>query len=226
MWYLYSNEAADQLQRFAPNARIIIMLRNPVDIAYSLHSQLLWTLDENEPEFDKAWGLQSDRRNGKNIPVHCQEPAFLQYGAVAMLGFQVQKFFHHFPKDQIHLIFFDDFKNTPSNCYFDVLRFLALPDDKRGHFPVVNENKGHRSALIARFTQRPPKGIVSGIQLLKNAVGIEKFGVLDRIKTINNRKFKRKPIGEIFRKQLIQYYRDDIELLESIIGRNLDIWKN
>ena len=156
VWYLYSKRAAVELKRFCPKARIIIMLRHPVDIAYSLHSQLLWTLDENEKDFKKAWGLQTERSRGGNIPKHCVEASFLQYKDVVRLGQQVQRYYDHFEARQIHLIFFDDFKTAPVNCYQEVLDFLSIPDDNRTHFPVINANKGHRIHWVARFTQRPP----------------------------------------------------------------------
>src|SRR5882672_1680365 len=41
VFYLYSQRAAREIHAFCPSARIIIMLRNPVEMMYSLHSRHL-----------------------------------------------------------------------------------------------------------------------------------------------------------------------------------------
>ena len=42
-----------------PDARLIVMLRNPVDIVHSLHSQFVYGFREDEKDFEKAWQLQA-----------------------------------------------------------------------------------------------------------------------------------------------------------------------
>ena len=79
--YLYSSVALEDIYQFAPQAKIIVMLRNPVDLAYSYHSQLLYASDENVPDFEQAWRLQDIRREGKKIPPRCRDSALLQYAA-------------------------------------------------------------------------------------------------------------------------------------------------
>ncbi|MFQ5570582.1 MAG: sulfotransferase, partial [Rhodothermales bacterium] len=45
VWYLYSKKAAREIKAFAPEADVIIMLRNPVEMMYSLYSLFLWVRD-------------------------------------------------------------------------------------------------------------------------------------------------------------------------------------
>src|SRR5262249_20365906 len=56
--YLMNRKSLEEIAEFAPDARIIAMLRNPVDLAYSLHSELLKHYMEDVEDFEKAWGLQ------------------------------------------------------------------------------------------------------------------------------------------------------------------------
>jgi hypothetical protein len=44
-WYLYSRSAAREIRGASPQAQIIVMLRNPVDVMYAQHSQLLFNLE-------------------------------------------------------------------------------------------------------------------------------------------------------------------------------------
>ncbi|MFO7878451.1 MAG: sulfotransferase, partial [Bacteroidales bacterium] len=62
VWYLYSKEAVPNILKFQPDAKFIVMLRNPVDVAYAMHSTHLRNkVNENVDDFKKAWDLQEIR---------------------------------------------------------------------------------------------------------------------------------------------------------------------
>src|SRR5215204_2818898 len=50
-WYLYSTTVPGQIAEFSPQAQIIILLRNPVDVMYAQHSQLRFRADEDQADF-------------------------------------------------------------------------------------------------------------------------------------------------------------------------------
>src|SRR3989339_415720 len=64
VWYLYSKKAASEIKEFSPSASIIIMLRNPVDMLYSQHSQFLYNGNEDIACFEEALNAEQDRRRG------------------------------------------------------------------------------------------------------------------------------------------------------------------
>src|SRR5690349_13337870 len=64
VWYLWSRTAAAEIKEFAPEASILVMLRNPVSMMHSLHSHLLYTADENIASFEQALAAEPDRREG------------------------------------------------------------------------------------------------------------------------------------------------------------------
>jgi len=55
VWYLYSKVSAAEIKHFAPEASILIMLRNPVDMIHSLHSQLQYVGVERIKGFESAF---------------------------------------------------------------------------------------------------------------------------------------------------------------------------
>jgi len=57
-FYLYSKSASREIKEYNPDAKIIIMLRNPIDFLNSLHSQLLFSGNEDEPDFEIAMELE------------------------------------------------------------------------------------------------------------------------------------------------------------------------
>lgn len=92
VWYLYSSSAVKSIYEFNKDAKILVMLRNPIDFVCSLHSQLLFAFNEDRPDFAEAWNLQEDRAKGINLPKTCIAPQFLQYRAVAKFGAQLEHF--------------------------------------------------------------------------------------------------------------------------------------
>ncbi|MEW5855955.1 MAG: sulfotransferase domain-containing protein [Cyanobacteriota bacterium] len=224
VWYLYSTEAIRNIYKFNKNAKIILMLRNPVDLAYSLHSELLYAFYEEERDFERAWNLQNSRKNGLHIPKLCQVPGFLQYASVCKLGNQVEKLLNIFPSTQVKIILYDDFTKSTKAVYEDVLRFLEVPLDGRLNFPKINENKSHQFSLIAKFTQSPPLPLLKIAMKFKETLGLEKLGVIDKIRQSNKRVRPRKVLKVDFRAELINEFREDIEKLSRLVDKDLNHW--
>lgn len=224
VWYLFSKIAAKEIYRFNPDAKIIIMLRNPVDLIYSLHSQFLWTLDEEIENFEEAWFCQEKRCKGELIPKKCSEPQFLQYKAVGEFNNQVERYFDFFPKDQIKIILFEDFKNSTDKIYKDVLEFISVTTDVIPDLKAHNKNRGHKSIRLASFTQKPPKMVVGLLNYVKKIFKIERLNLMPQLKKMNSQEFKRPPLSKEFRGHLVKEFRDDIQKLSKLIDRRLDHW--
>ncbi len=228
VWYLYSREAVQNIYEYNPEAKLIVMLRNPVDLVHSLHSQLLLSIDEDEKNFERAWNLQELRKSGKRIPKKCRTPAFLQYRDVGKLGAQIERLLEVFPKEQVKVILFEDFVSDTKAVYEDVLSFLGLDSDGRKLFPRINESRKYRSQLIGQFTQTPPASIIHVWKCIKDTFGINDFGhsVMNRLRQANTHIKPRMALNARLRLTLIHEFREDISVLEAIIGRNLSHWIN
>jgi hypothetical protein len=228
VWYLYSRKAIRNIYEYNPKAKLIVMLRNPVDLVHSLHSQLLLSVDEDEKDFEKAWNLQELRKSGKRVPKKCRAPAFLQYRDVGKLGAQMERLLEVFPKEQVKVILFDDFVSDTKTIYEDVLSFLGLNSDGRKLFPRINESRKCRSQLIGQFTQTPPDNIMCAWKYIKDMFGIKDFGhrVMNRLRQANTVIKPIMALNAILRLTLVDEFEEDIHSLEAIIGRNLSHWTN
>ena len=224
VWYLYSETAARNIAAFDPAMRAIVMVRNPVELVPSLHSQLRYMLDEDEPDPERAWDLQESRAAGANLPPSVRVPEFLQYGAAASLGAQLRRVYEHLPREQVRVLVMDDLKADTGAVYRDALAFLGVPDDGRTEFPRVNENKVHQRPAVARFTQRPPAPLVAVAKGVKRVAGLERLGVLDRVRRTNRQVTRREEVAPEFAERLRAYFRDDVALLGELIGRDLSAW--
>ena len=228
VWYLYSREAVRNIYEYNLKAKLIVMLRNPVDLVHSLHSQALISIDEDEKDFEKAWNLQELRKSGKRIPKRCRTPALLQYRDVGKLGAQMERLLEAFPKEQVKVILFEDFMADTGAVYEEVLSFLGLNSDGRKIFPRINESSKYRSQLVGQFTQTPPDNVVCVWKCIKDAFGIKNFGhlVMNRLRKANIIVQPRRSLNARLRLTLIHEFKEDIHSLEAIIGRNLSHWTN
>jgi len=224
VWYLYSATAARNIEAFDPGMRVIVMVRNPVELVPSLHSQLRYMLDEDEPDPEAAWRLQERRARGERLPATVRVPEFLQYGAAAALGAQLRRVYEHIPRERVKVLVFDDLRADTGAVYREALAFLGVPDDGRAEFPRVNENKVHQRAAVARLTQRPPSALVAVAKGVKRVGRIERLGVLERVRRSNRQVTRREEISPAFAQELREHFRDDVADLGELIGRDLAAW--
>jgi hypothetical protein len=117
--YLFSREAVPAILSANPAAKIIVMVRNPIDMVVSHHSQKLYTLEENEPDPERAWRLSPARAKGEMVGSRCRAPKYLDYQSIGRLGEQVSRLEALVPKDQLLVIVFDDLRADPRRVYRD-----------------------------------------------------------------------------------------------------------
>lgn len=218
VWYLYSQVAVDNILAFNPEARFVVMIRNPVDLAYSLHSQLLYGGDEEVVSFEHAWRLQGARKAGREVPSGARDPKALLYGEVAKLGEQVERLFAVVPRERVLVINHEDFSQDPQREYRKVLAFAGLPDDARDSFERVNENRALR--------RTPLTSLLFQMRKVKLALGIRgSFGIWQALQPLVAKRARRAKLPDAFADELREYFRADVERLEHLVGLDLAAWK-
>jgi hypothetical protein len=217
VWYLHSTEAVPRILEFNPDAKFIVMIRNPVDMVYSLHSELLFTDDEDEADFHEAWRLQEERRERRHLPRGCRDPQVLQYGEVGKLGSHLERLYERVSKDRVHVIVFDDFKENPDRVFQSVLSFLDVPPMSLPSYEVVNSSKVVASKTIRRVLKDGAR--------LKRALGWRSsLGVGHRLVVRNSKAQRRPKLDPAFRTELCDYFRDDVTRISKLMGRDLTSW--
>lgn len=218
---MYSTEAIARIRQFDPDARIIVLLRNPVDLVHAAHAQLLHLRDETERNFDVAWSLCSQRKQGRSVPRTCRTPELLYYDELARFGQQLSRVYAHFPREQVRVILFEELSARTAEVYRSTLSFLGLPDDQRSSFERVNENRRHRSAWFGHFLMHPPAPLVAMGEALKPALGISRLGLLRRLRPLNDVVEPRRPMKPSTRSEIIENYRADIDGLSQLLDLDL-----
>lgn len=217
--YLFSKRAVPNILEYNPNAKLIVCLRNPVEMAPAHHSELLWQGRETVRDFNKAWHLQYERLQGNKVPLTARKyPHLLQYGTFCCLGEQLSRVRSYVSTDQLMAIVLDDMKAQPRRVYLKALSFLGLADDGKTEFPVLNKNKHTKSVLLAN--------VIKAAATIKNKLCVKKipFKPLRFVMKKNMVHMKREEIPTKLKAELIEYFKSDIQLLSKLIERDLTNW--
>ncbi len=227
VWYLYSRDAVREIMKVRPDAKFIVILRNPIEVVRSLHAQQMAGFVENISDFQEAWRAQEDRARGRNIPLHCSEPEQLLYGKICKFSEQIERLFKIVPKSQILVLLYERFFSEPVTEFQKVLHFLGLPFDGRTKFERVNANQWPSHLAIHRFISQPPRLIRPAIVLLRELSrrhGL-RLGIFSRY-VVGMRVAERPNISESIEDELRDYFAADIKKLEAVLGESLDVWRD
>jgi len=216
--YLFSDVAISEIERGIYCPKYIVLLRNPIEMAQSLHGQLVFDFDEDVENFEKAWYLQKQRANGKNIPASTREPRFLIYKEACSLGGQVRRLLELVPKERVMLILLDDIKQNTRKVWCNILSFLGLDDDGRMDFPVKNRSKIRRFPVIVKLSEMYAN-LLKRFNMSPLGTGILTF--LNKKVVMHQ---SRHALSSEMHKELVDAFYDDIKLLGKILDRNLDNW--
>lgn len=143
--YLYSKEAAKKIKNHNPNAKIIMMFRNPVDMIHSLHMQYVNEGREDELDFELALQKQEQRLNGQAIPANTVAPSYLQYDKWAQYAQQAERYLKVFPKKQILILISEEFSADNPGIFIKVCEFLNIDESFTPNFKIVHGSVKPRS---------------------------------------------------------------------------------
>lgn len=210
--YLYSRVAAEKIRAASPDARIVAVVRNPLEMIPSLHSQR--RVNGTEPCATLAAALEAEpKRKTGELPA---VGAFPFYDDAARYTEQLRRYLDIFPAERVRVVVFDDFKRNVGGVYADLLEFLELspftPD-----FRIVNRNKRVRSAAVQRVLENP----ASLPNRLPGPVGRFAYKALDRL---NSAPAERAGLEPAVAEQLKRDFQDEVKSLSDLLGRDLRGW--
>jgi hypothetical protein len=222
---LRSECAVRRIIEFNPHARFVAMLRHPIEVAQAFHMEQVYVLNESVTNFEAAWRLQPRRAQGLDIPRACRAPQFLQYGAIARYGEQVQALLQHVRRENVLFLRFEDFRDDSSAVYRRVLDFLGLDDDRRAEFPVVNASHGHRLRWVAGLVLDPPPLLRVPVWRIRTHFRRSRYPLIEGIKAQLRRPERRPALSTALRQEMADYFREDLSKLESLLGWDLSAWR-
>jgi hypothetical protein len=221
-WYLYSTEAPREILEFAPSASAIVLLRNPVDVMYAQHSQLVFNRREDIVDFGEALAAEEDRLQGRRIPADALRPEALYYRRSVRFADQLRHWFEEFGRERIHVIVFDDLVAEPRAAYRGVLEFLGVDASHEVDLSVYNPNRRARSGRIQRLIFAPPKPVRALFGKLRSQPIAHR--VRDLMVNANSRRAARAEMDPALRRSLTDEFAPQVAELGALIGRDLSAW--
>lgn len=210
--YLCSSKACENIYRSVPCAKLIVILRNPAERAFS-HFVLNRQWD-CEPAADFTQAINDELS-------HVRDQWLMSWRYIERGSYcnQLKQYFDLFPQSQIRIYLYEDFCNRPRWLLQDIYRFLDVDDEfisdmSQRYF----QSQAWRSeTLNSVLTKNNPFKSLTKLIIpivLRNQIS-------KRIKALNHCRPK---LNSHLRKALIEIYRDDIMKLQELIHRDLSKW--
>ena len=206
--YLFYDTVPKKIYEFNPEAKIIMVLRNPVDRGYSHY-----LMDKRMGLVKKPYeGIVNSDRNTQKDRLYYQ-----QYVELGQYYEQVKRYLHIFAPEQVKIIFFEELRNNPSQLITDIYNFLNVditfrPDVDRKHNTFKKPKNNVIKALYQNSRVRKAAGrLTPGI--VKNKLQEKLFNREDKLVLTNS-----------LRMSLQEIYQDDIIQLEKLLDVNLSHW--
>jgi hypothetical protein len=127
--YLWSHESARLIAEVRPDARILVILREPSAFLRSLHRQRLQNYVEVEGDLRRAMELEGPRSEGREIPQDTYWPKALFYSDQVRYVEQLRRYESRFPRERMLVLIYDDYRRDGEGTVRQVLRFLEVEDD-------------------------------------------------------------------------------------------------
>jgi hypothetical protein len=214
-FYLYSHDALRRIRATVPQARLIIVLRDPIERAHSNWTHL-WSagLDPID-DFLRACAAEDQR-------VAAGWADFWHYKRVGLYGEQVQHLFSVFPREQVLVFRYHELVDYPPATLDRICDFLGVSQGVIDHVP--RENVTAHPDLTRRHRA------MSWIMRASSAVTARLPGhpgkvMLDRLESsLQDGAAPRRPLTWEERQALIPYFEADIRLLGDVTGVDYTNW--
>jgi hypothetical protein len=228
--YLQLPGVIERINHLNPQARFVVLVRNPLQMLPSYHLRMRFLLQEDEPDFAKAWELELSRDRGENIPKHCLDARLLKYSHVAKFGVQVERLFEVAGRDRSHVIVFDDFKSDALGTYKNLLEFLNVDYDGQTEFERRFGSMMYRYGWLQKLLFKPVTSggkVVDTIQRRArkyNPDGTKRKSLIKRLTRLNNIPMPPELLSPQMADIVRETLRADVEHLSRLLNRDLSFW--
>ena len=210
--YLYSEKAPERIHHHLPEVKLIAILRNPIEQAYShflyAKRQMLEPLDD----FTSSLKSEGERKR------KCWQPLF-QYSQFPKYYQQLERYYDVFSESQIKIYTYEEFSGNHQAVLSDIYSFIGVNKD-----------------FISDFSYRPNAGGVPKNQLLQDIVmkpylitklvgSLIPEEIKRRIRdAVSDRNLEKPQFPEAAKDHLKKELREDILKLQDLLNRDLSGW--
>jgi hypothetical protein len=209
---LYSVRAPALIKRYVPNAKMIAILRNPVDRAFSAFAHMVRDRREETSDFCAALAREPERIRDNWEPLW-------HYKSMGLYGAQLSRYLETFDRKQIRVYIYDDFVARPLEVVQDIFAFIGVDakfaPDMSEKYNVSTMTRSHRL-----------QDMMMGESLVRSTLRtLVPASARSRIRNyILEHNVKRLRLDSKIRRELTAAFQEDIRLLERLLNRDLSQW--
>jgi hypothetical protein len=209
--YLGSRHAAHRIHYHVPDVRLVAVLRQPVERAYSHFCHLGRDGHEQAPDFRS--GIRGEEERIRN---------HVLWGRYIHSGFyyeQLRPYFELFDRDQIRILLYDELRGSRSEMLQDIFQFLEVDEDFEPNTSVQHNVSGRpRSVLLHNLLVKgnPIKNTLQPLMpywMQRVAVGVKNLNLS-----------RPAPLDPELAMELQATYREDLLKLQDLLDRDLSGW--
>lgn len=218
--YLTSPESPIRIKKMIPDAKFIIILRNPADRAYSLYNWMAREGYEYIGSFEKALEVEVSHRHGNTEFMNSNPEYYYDYLYFhsGLYSQQIQRYFDTFPREQILFLLFEEFANDLKTSLRKVFAFLGVHDTFVPSFEIHNKGCVPYSAGLQFLFRQNLRPLLCRLRIR----GTDR--IVSILIKVNTRPGKPPPMKEETRKMLIERYAEDVQRTGELINRDLSNW--
>lgn len=217
--YLFDEASPKIIKEKLGSIKIIISLRNPVAMSYSLYNHQVRREGETAENFEEALTKEEDRHKDPKFRKKCYGwHANYYYYQRGLYYQQVKRYLDTFGKEKVLIIIFEELISKPLRVVKNTYRFLGVDDT------FVPDIKIHNPA--GAILNLPKFWQDTGL-LLKTTSFVFSRNLIKKIPHLL-RNIGRRPLPAInpaTARMLQDRFQDDIDKLEQLIGKDLSVWK-
>lgn len=217
--YLVSEYASEEIYEFNPSAKILIMIRNPIDQIISNYHQMRFSIQEDQISLHDALELEDIRRQERALPPNLLMTESILYRHIASYSKQIERYFSVFGREACLVLFTEELAQDPLRVYKKVELFLGVPHFTPD-FSRRNVAKAARWHFVNQFLYHPPKPI------RKLVSSVLPMGTRHKIARYLATSLSRGPDEALMRdkylrQRLAQEFEPEVARLEALLGRAL-----
>ena len=206
--YLFYDDVPFRIKSYNSDAKIIIMLRNPIDRAFS-HYLMDYKLGLINDSFEEVINKKSTNKNSHLF--------YQQYIELSEYSNQIKRYFDVFDINNILLIDYDDFNNNVEKIVNHTYQFLSVDNSF-----IANVNKKHNTFTMPK--NKIIRFIYSFILVRKILFFISPKSLVHYIKSSLFKDYYKPELSEEIRQQLNHFFKADLKKLEQILDKDFSKW--
>ncbi len=212
--YLYSNLASSQIYELNPQAKIIVILRNPIMRAYSDYWHRVRSGVESLT-FSEALEQEEKRiSEGARFELH--------YATYGLYGAKIKKYIDTFGRDNVLVLKYDDLKNDPARVCSDCYKFLGVEGGEDIDYEIHNKGGVESSWVKVFLLKLAQNKLVRKVVNLAIPQSIKGKIVASLINSYQKNQYPK--MSSEYHRYLVDYYRDDVAFLSTISGIDFSYW--